>query len=91
MSLTEPSSPDPLIASRPLADEFGVSTRTLYRWCEDAEMQFPRPIIINRRMYFRRAKIAAWRDSTLRKSLGIPLRPSPAEHRRQAQQNGPNE
>jgi len=36
-----------------VCDNFGgVSDMTLWRWLNDPEMNFPRPIYINRRRYF---------------------------------------
>jgi predicted DNA-binding transcriptional regulator AlpA len=39
---------------------FGVVDRTLDRWLEKASLGFPRPIVINRRRYFRESEIVAW-------------------------------
>lgn len=39
---------------------FGISKPTLYRWKNDPEIEFPKPIRIRRRYYFSEADIAAW-------------------------------
>lgn len=41
----------------------GVSDMSLWRWLDDAELGFPRPIYIARRRYWREADVIAWLDS----------------------------
>lgn len=41
----------------------GVSDMTLWRWLNDPDLDFPRPIYIGRRRYWREADILAWLDS----------------------------
>jgi predicted DNA-binding transcriptional regulator AlpA len=38
----------------------GISDMTLWRWLENPELDFPRPIYIGRRRYFREAEIIFW-------------------------------
>ncbi len=38
----------------------GVSDMTLWRWLDHPDLDFPRPIYIRRRRYWREADIAAW-------------------------------
>jgi predicted DNA-binding transcriptional regulator AlpA len=38
----------------------GVSDMSLWRWLNDPAMNFPKPVVINRRRYWRQADIAAW-------------------------------
>ena len=38
----------------------GISDMTLWRWMHDENMAFPRPIVINRRRYFRASEIEAF-------------------------------
>ena len=40
----------------------GVSDMTLWRWNKDPALNFPRPIRIQKRRYWREAEIAAWLD-----------------------------
>jgi hypothetical protein len=47
------------IPATELADELGISRRTLARWLLDVALEFPRPKIVNRRLYFERNSIEA--------------------------------
>jgi predicted DNA-binding transcriptional regulator AlpA len=47
-----------------LAAELGISRRTLARWLLDVALEFPRPKIVNRRLYFERNSIEAWKAAT---------------------------
>jgi predicted DNA-binding transcriptional regulator AlpA len=38
----------------------GISDMSLWRWLHDPELDFPRPVYIGRRRYFREAELAAW-------------------------------
>jgi hypothetical protein len=49
-----------LVPAMVVAAELGIVRRTLARWREDPRLNFPQPIIINERWFFRRADIAAW-------------------------------
>ncbi|MGS4945558.1 helix-turn-helix transcriptional regulator [Meridianimarinicoccus sp. RP-17] len=64
-----PSPKDPHIkAARVREICGGISDMTLWRWLENAEMGFPRPVYIGRRRYWREADVVAWlelqREST---------------------------
>lgn len=39
---------------------FGISKPTLYRWMNDPDLAFPKPLRIKRRYYFPEGAIAAW-------------------------------
>lgn len=39
---------------------YGITDMTLWRWLQNPELSFPRPIYINRRRYFDEADIIAW-------------------------------
>lgn len=41
----------------------GVSDMTLWRWLADRALNFPKPIYIARRRYFREAEILEWIDA----------------------------
>lgn len=41
----------------------GVSDMTLWRWLNDPDLDFPKPIYIGRRRYWREAEILAWLES----------------------------
>jgi hypothetical protein len=47
-----------------LAAELGVSRRTLARWLRDIALGFPRPKIVNHRLYFERSAIEVWKTAT---------------------------
>lgn len=38
----------------------GISDMTLWRWLQSEELQFPRPIYIGRRRYWKESEIFAW-------------------------------
>ena len=41
----------------------GVSHMSLYRWLNDESMNFPKPIYIARRRYWREADVIAWLEA----------------------------
>lgn len=41
----------------------GVSDMTLWRWLASTALDFPRPIHISRRRYWRQADVLAWVDA----------------------------
>ena len=41
----------------------GVSDMALWRWLHHPELNFPKPIYIGRRRYWREADLAAWIES----------------------------
>lgn len=41
----------------------GVSDMTLWRWLNDPTLNFPKPIYIARRRFFREAEVLAWIDA----------------------------
>ena len=43
-----------------LCKRFKVVDRTISRWQADPRLNFPKPIIINRRKYFDENEIVAW-------------------------------
>lgn len=48
-----------------VCDRFGITERTLHRWLRDPRLEFPRPILINTRRYFREEEIASWETRRL--------------------------
>jgi predicted DNA-binding transcriptional regulator AlpA len=52
------------IPATELADELGISRRTLARWILDLALEFPRPKIVNHRLYFSRGDVEAWKAAT---------------------------
>ena len=50
-----------LITSKAVRSHFGgISDMTLWRWANNPALDFPKPIIINRRKYWRESDISAW-------------------------------
>lgn len=52
------------IPASDLAVELGISRRTLARWLLDVALGFPRPKIVNHRLYFERSSVEAWKAAT---------------------------
>lgn len=48
------------LPSKAVIARFGISRRTLDRWLRDNVLNFPRPLVINHRLYFALAEIEAW-------------------------------
>lgn len=62
LGTTGRASPDdgPLLPARAVWSRYGVSDRTLDRWIGNAALGFPKPVIINKRRYFRERQLQAW-------------------------------
>jgi predicted DNA-binding transcriptional regulator AlpA len=58
------------IPAMALATEFGVARRTISRWLCDEALGFPRPRVVNKRLYFQRSDIDAWKASAAIKMAG---------------------
>jgi predicted DNA-binding transcriptional regulator AlpA len=41
----------------------GISDMTLWRWLNDDNLDFPRPIYIGKRRYWKEADVIAWLES----------------------------
>lgn len=50
-------------ASRLLELCGGISDMSLHRWLNDPELNFPKPIYISRRRYWREADVIAWLEA----------------------------
>lgn len=48
------------LPSKAVTARFGISRRTLDRWLRDSVLNFPRPLVINHRLYFALGEIEAW-------------------------------
>jgi predicted DNA-binding transcriptional regulator AlpA len=46
----------------------GISDMSLWRWLNDPVLNFPKPIRIGKRRYWREAELAAWLDAQADKS-----------------------
>jgi predicted DNA-binding transcriptional regulator AlpA len=61
--MSNESSPVELVPAVTVASEFHTTRRTIGRWFVTPAMNFPQPISINSRLYFRRSEIEAWKLS----------------------------
>lgn len=52
-----------LLPASAVREKFGVTDMTLWRWLDDEELAFPRPIYIKRNRYWREDDLAAWLDA----------------------------
>ena len=41
----------------------GISDMTLWRWIHDSKLEFPKPVYICKRRFWREADIIAWLDA----------------------------
>ena len=49
-----------LLPARKTQQRYDVADRTLDRWLSDPGLNFPRPVVINRRRYFRIRELQEW-------------------------------
>ena len=47
-----------------------ISDMTLWRWCRDEDLAFPKPITINRRRFWRWSNLKAWEKQRAAKTTG---------------------
>lgn len=58
--------PDELIQAAEVRRIFGgVSDMSLWRWLDNPDLNFPRPIVISRRRFWRKTEIAEWQKSQM--------------------------
>ena len=69
-----------LLTQPPLLRALGIARQTLFRWRQLSD--FPTPLEINGRLYWRRAEIARWLDSRPRRSVGPADSPEATQARR---------
>jgi predicted DNA-binding transcriptional regulator AlpA len=60
MPLPVPKPTEVLLPATPTRKRYGVSDMTLWRWENDADLGFPKPIRINGRRYWRIADLQAF-------------------------------
>lgn len=54
------STTDNLIPAAKVCARYGRTDRTLDRWLKDESLNFPRPVVIRGRRYFKETEIVAW-------------------------------
>lgn len=58
--------PDELIQAAEVRRIFGgISDMSLWRWLDNPDLNFPRPIFISRRRFWRKSEIAAWQKAQM--------------------------
>ena len=67
-SAAPPPSPAQITPAPKVADQFGITRRTLSRWIIDPELDFPQAVEINKRLYFKQAEIDAWKLQRARRA-----------------------
>jgi hypothetical protein len=55
-----PSDTGSLIPARKVQGRYDIADRTLDRWLESQTLNFPRPVVINKRRYWRLGELVAW-------------------------------
>jgi predicted DNA-binding transcriptional regulator AlpA len=63
-----PTTTDNLMPTRQVCQRYSVSPRTIERWFENEKLGFPKPVLINKRRYYREAELTAWERSRLNMS-----------------------
>jgi hypothetical protein len=49
-----------LMPARKVQERYDIADRTLDRWLESKTLNFPRPLVINKRRYWRIAELETW-------------------------------
>ena len=66
------SPPELLLPAPKVAEQFGITRRTLSRWLLDQALAFPRPVEINKRLYFAQREVDAWKIVRARRDSAAP-------------------
>lgn len=48
------------LTARQIRERYNVSDMSLHRWLKDPDLDFPKPIYINRRRFFDEEMLIAW-------------------------------
>jgi predicted DNA-binding transcriptional regulator AlpA len=72
-----------LIPTRQVCQRYSVSERTLDRWVFKSEqLGFPKPILINKRRYYREADLTSWERSRAKAGVhGAAVQSNPRDDR----------
>ena len=57
---TSHTEPGGYLAAKRVQERYDITDRTLDRWLNNPEMDFPRPMVVNGRRYFRETELVAW-------------------------------
>ena len=60
---------DELVSRKTVAGEFDSCTKTIDRWEDDPRLGFPKSVLINRRRFWRRSELEAFKHAQVRASL----------------------
>ena len=63
------STQDVFLPARDIRARYNVSSMTLHRWLRDPQLEFPKPIVINRRRYWALRDLVRWERSRCGKSI----------------------
>ena len=66
--LEQPTITSRLMNSAAVRARYDVSGRSLDRWINDAQLGFPKPIMINSRRYWYEAELLAWERTRARRT-----------------------
>jgi predicted DNA-binding transcriptional regulator AlpA len=77
---------DSIIPAPRLAEQLGITRRTLARWLDNSELAFPTPARINGRLYFSRGAIEVWKTKRLQHagSAGVQHKSAVPNHSQKA-------
>jgi predicted DNA-binding transcriptional regulator AlpA len=56
-----------LLSARKVKERYDVSRMCLWRWERDPEVNFPAPLMIRKRLYWRQSDLEAWERDRIRK------------------------
>jgi predicted DNA-binding transcriptional regulator AlpA len=54
------------VSAKVVAASCNVSRKTIWKWRGDPKLAFPKPRVINRRVYFDQAAVEHWKKSSSR-------------------------
>lgn len=58
--MSQASNGQAYLTSIQVQDRYQISEITLHRWQKDARLSFPKPMVVNRRKFFRVDDLTAW-------------------------------
>jgi hypothetical protein len=60
---------DELVSKKTVAEEFDSCTKTIDRWEDDPKLRFPKSLLINRRRFWRRSELEAFKRAQVHAAL----------------------